>query len=344
MLGKLKRIPQQMKNRLAPGGLILLYHRVTGARPDPWECCVTPQHFAEHLEVLRKHFRPVPLEQMINVVTSEQPSFFSRRPIAVTFDDGYADNLHAARPLLECYEVPATVFVTSGNIERTQEFWSDEMERLLLQPGTLPSHLQLRINGEDRQWNLGEATSYSASSFHQHQQWNATGEADPTPRHQLYRDLYPLLQPMAEGPREQLFDELRRWSGHQPVRRETHRLMTLAELHSLAASELIEIGGHAVTHPMLSTLATEAQRDEIRQGKLWLEETLQRPLKSFAYPYGDYTLETATITREVGFERAVITRRGIVNPQSDVFQLPRVQVKDWSGKEFSAWLSHWLFD
>ncbi len=344
MLGKLKRIPQQIRNRHAPGGLILLYHRITEARPDPWECCVTPQHFAEHLAVLRQHFRPVPLPQMMQVVTGEQPSFFARRAVAVTFDDGYADNLHAAAPLLEQYEVPATVFVTSGNIERKQEFWSDEMERLLLQPGTLPPQLELGFNGEARQWQLGEAASYSAPSFRQHQQWRATDQTDPTPRHKLYRELYPLLQPLAESTREELFDQLRRWSGHQLVRRETHRFLTRAELQALAQCELIEIGGHAVTHPMLSTLSPEAQRDEIRQGRLWLEETLKRSLKSFAYPYGDYTPETTIIAREAGFERAVITRRGVVRPQADVFQLPRVQVKDWSGKEFSAWLSHWLFD
>ncbi len=81
--------------------------------------------------------------------------------IAVTFDDGYANNLHAAKPLLERFTVPATVFVAVGALEDPREFWWDELDGLLLQPGTLPDALQLHVNGRCLAWKLGDAAHYT---------------------------------------------------------------------------------------------------------------------------------------------------------------------------------------
>ena len=88
--------------------LSLLYHRVNDLRPDPWDLCVSPAHFAEQMEVV---------------------SHISPRPI-VTFDDGYADNLHRALPILETYDISAIVFVASGAIESQVEMWWDALDRL----------------------------------------------------------------------------------------------------------------------------------------------------------------------------------------------------------------------
>jgi peptidoglycan/xylan/chitin deacetylase (PgdA/CDA1 family) len=81
--------------------------------------------------------------------------------VVITFDDGYADNLHNAKPLLERYDIPATVFVTTGHIGHEREFWGDELDRLLLQPSTLPELLGLSINGSPYQWELGEVAHYT---------------------------------------------------------------------------------------------------------------------------------------------------------------------------------------
>jgi peptidoglycan/xylan/chitin deacetylase (PgdA/CDA1 family) len=85
--------------------------------------------------------------------------------VVVTFDDGYADNLHHAKPLLERYGIPATVFVTSDYIGQEHEFWGDKLERLLLQPGALPQTLQLQVNGTAYQWSLGEAAYFSEETY-----------------------------------------------------------------------------------------------------------------------------------------------------------------------------------
>ncbi|HSE98315.1 MAG TPA: polysaccharide deacetylase family protein, partial [Blastocatellia bacterium] len=140
---RLRRTAQSIRNRLARQAVILLYHRIADSASDPWSLCVTPQHFAEHLEVLAKHGFVVRLERLARALDGGR---LPHRSAVITFDDGYVDNLWNARPLLEQFDLPATVFVTTGNTGRSREFWWDELERLILQPGTLPESLRLTIN------------------------------------------------------------------------------------------------------------------------------------------------------------------------------------------------------
>ena len=117
-LCRLKRATRRVRNQFAPGGLVLLYHRVAEVPSDPFNLCVTPRHFAEHLEVLKKYTQPVPLQQLVKTSQEGNSPNWS---VAITFDDGYADNLYNAKPLLEKYEIPATVFVATGNLEQERD-------------------------------------------------------------------------------------------------------------------------------------------------------------------------------------------------------------------------------
>src|SRR5690606_36408110 len=117
--------------RFRPQALILLYHRVTTLENDPWSLAVTPEHFAEHMEVLRRYTYPLPLRDLVQRVRTGR---FPEGSVAITFDDGYRDNLYAAKPLLERHEIPATVFIATGYTGREREFWWDELEALLLEP------------------------------------------------------------------------------------------------------------------------------------------------------------------------------------------------------------------
>ncbi len=338
-LGRLRQVARRLSHRLAPGGLILLYHRVAEVETDPWSLCVTPHHFLEHLEVLRKHAHPVRLQQMTQALQDgERP----HRQVVVTFDDGYADNLHNAKPLLERYDIPATVFVTSGSIEQEREFWWDELDRLLLQPGTLPEVLCLSVNGNTYQWNLGEAAHYSEEKYQRHRCWSALREDNPTSRHSLYRELYQLLHPLLIDERRYVLDQLLGWASAESVSRPTHRSLTLAEVSVLGQGGLIEVGAHTVTHPFLSTLPAASQLEEIQRSKACLEEIMGHPVSSFAYPHGNYTAETTTLVQEAGFTCACSTAADIVWQSTDCFQLPRVVVEDWDGSEFARRLEEWF--
>src|SRR6476619_301445 len=131
-LKKAWRAAQRLIYRMCSGTLILMYNRVAKLSNDPHLVAVSPQHFGEHLEVIRKCYIPLRLQRLVE---SLQERRIQKKTIVITFDDGYADNLHNASPLLEHHDIPATIFVTAGQAEKQQEFWWDELDRMLLQPG-----------------------------------------------------------------------------------------------------------------------------------------------------------------------------------------------------------------
>src|ERR1051326_2045987 len=167
-IGRLRQSARWVSRRFTHEALILLYHRVVELSSDPYLLGVRPQRFAEHLEILRKHGRPMQLHQLAQALRDGN---LPRRALVVTFDDGYADNLYTAKPLLERFEVPATIFVTTGYIGRDREFWWDELERLLLQPGILPETLRLNIGAGVCEWKLGDTVCYSEDDYQQHVSW-----------------------------------------------------------------------------------------------------------------------------------------------------------------------------
>ncbi len=341
-IGRLRRIARRVTNMFVPRALILLYHRVTELPSDPQLLCVSRRHFAEHLEILRKEGCPIRLQRSGRSLRDEN---LPHRGVVVTFDDGYADNLCNAKPLLERYDVPATVFVTTGYMGQEREFWWDELDRLLLQRETLPETLRLNVNGSTCQWELSASAHFNEGAYRRHRYWNVSEKDDPSPRHSLYRSLHRMLRPMAEREQRKVLDELREWAGAGSTLRPTHRVLSPDEVIRLGEGGLVEVGSHTVTHPVLSTLPGAAQRAEIRQSKAHLEEILGRPVTSFAYPYGsasDYTEETVAAIRQAGYLRGCSNFAGVIGPVSDRFQLPRFLVRDWDGDSFARQLGAWF--
>jgi peptidoglycan/xylan/chitin deacetylase (PgdA/CDA1 family) len=117
---------RRLRSRVLPHGLILGYHRVVDVRQDPYGICVSPRHFAEHLDVLKRRARPMQLWGLVDEVQAKRTP---RGAVAITFDDGYADLLANTKPLLERADVPATAFVVAGGLGRP--FWWDELAVLL---------------------------------------------------------------------------------------------------------------------------------------------------------------------------------------------------------------------
>ena len=321
--------------------MILIYHRVAEAGVDPWALGVTPVHFAQHLQVLNTIANPVSLRDLVNAKSDRE---LPPRPVCITFDDGYADNLYAAKGALEAHRAPATVFVTTGYVGVQENLWWDELAELILAPASRRVELSLSLNGHHyayafppQQWEPGAPDP--------NVKWRAW-EAAPEPRQRAYVAIYGMLLKLSDTEREKALEQLRRGANRYADRRQ-HRCLTVDELHKLASGDLVEIGAHTVTHPVLAQLPFDRQEQEIVGSKRRLEALTGKSVTTFAYPYGKkhhYNRQTVEAVRANGFTYACSNFGGLVTRSSNRFELPRFQPMDWDGDHFADVVEWWYRD
>jgi peptidoglycan/xylan/chitin deacetylase (PgdA/CDA1 family) len=310
-----------LRSRFTNGVLILGYHRISESARDPYSLCVTPQHFAEQLEVLIQMGEVISLREVASSLLGRR---VPKRAAVLTFDDGYADLLPHATPLLERYQAPATVFVATGILGG--EFWWDKLERVIYSSARLPEQLVGQVGDGSYEWVPGGPGERPA----------------PGARRDLLRSVYRALLRLSPQERDRAISGIAAWSGTAPDDRPPRRAMTGDELVKLAACNLIDVGAHTVTHPFLADLPREVQRAEIQDSKAHLEQILGQPVTAFAYPNGSSPRETVAIVRESGFHCACSSFMDVVWRGSDRFLLPRYWVGDWDGETFSRRLRLWL--
>jgi len=327
-----------LQTRIGSPALILTYHRVIELPSDPHLLAVSPERFAEHMKALRQYGNPVHLQELVRALQQRR---MPKRAVVVTLDDGYADNLHGAKPVLAHHGVPATVFVATGHLSAHREFWWDELDRLLLQPGTLPPVLQLHVNGSLREWRLGEGT-YTEEQYRRDRHWHVECGEDPGPRQQVFRALFDLLYLLPSAEKRSILDNLAAFVGAHHVARATHRTLTSDEAMRLAEGDVVSIGAHTVSHPVLAALSPAEQREEIRESKAKLEALLGREVTSFAYPHGSTTPEAVAAVRDAGFTCACSSEAAVLFRRADRFRLPRLCTRNWDGETFTRWLRWWI--
>lgn len=319
--------------------IILLYHSVSEAAFDPWALCVRPEDFAAHLEILRRRARVLSLNEMLDAL---ERGTLPERAVAITFDDGFVDNLEHARPHLERHGFPATVFVTAGLVGSGRSFWWDELVELTLAALELPKVVRLSIAGRPISFSLGVDAAIDTASP-RYRSWRFD-DPPPSRRHQLCRVLWQRLQPLPDEARREVLRELREQvrCGESPP---ALRIMDEEELRDLAAGGLIEVGAHTLTHPVLARLPVDKQVEEISGSKAALERILGAPMANFSYPHGgadDFSPETVQAVREAGFRSACTTTEHWLRSGTDPYRLPRVHVPPLDGAGFERLLDDWL--
>lgn len=297
-------------------GLVLGYHRVAKQWWDPWRLCVNPERFDQQLATIARVADFVPLSELASRLRRGRRE---RLAVALTFDDGYADNLHEALPLLEKYSAPATVFVSTGWIGRAEPFWWDRLSAILQAVERLPAEVRLQI-GEDEFIHEG----------------HPDGSGDARGKKQLLSTVRIRLMRATEDERRAALDQLERLADPAIRVENTARPMTPDELRRLASSPLIEIGAHTMTHCRLPDLSPEAQFEEIVGSRRQCEELVGESPSSFAYPYGDFSAATPELVRSAGFDRACSTENELLWERSDMMLVPRVFAWNHTARQFSA--------
>lgn len=325
----------RFKSSFKDRALILNYHRIHPYdEHDFFNLNVFPDNFNEHLRVLKKLFYPLSLKQLINY---KKRGKVPKRAVVVTFDDGYADNLYYAKPLLEQNDFPATVFVTSKYVRTGQEFWWDTLARIFLQPKNLPRQLSLNINKRYYNWNIIDC-GIVLGGYAFYKKAHKLLNKNILSRHQVLFLIHYLLRCLPLEERDRIIKLLFQWIEKVEMPGgQIHFPLNKEELNTLGNNKLIEIGSHTDSHPVLSSLLENEQYEEIKKGKSELEDMLNYPVSSFAYPYGqleDFTLKTVSLVRDVGFSCACSLINGTITSDVSCFQLYRKAMLNCNGEEF----------
>lgn len=313
-----------------------MYHRIAAVTGDPWTLCVHPDRFAEHVEVLAQRNDVVPLRRLESTWRRNL-----RRGVAITFDDGYVDNLATAKPCLERRGLPATVFVVSGAVGTGRGFWWDDLDSVFLHRRSLPSQLELDIGGTTVAWHLRDDAAWTDDDEQRYRAWTMAAPP-PTVRHQAYAAIWRALQPLGGDAQCAIVERLLEWAGPSADDARVARVLDREELVRLAAGGLIEIGAHTTSHPMLATLNRDRQRDELRRSRAAIEAIIGQSVTSLSYPFGSHNADTIAEVEAARFTLACATRPGAVSWRSARHQLPRYHVGDWSGDVFARHLDHWM--
>jgi peptidoglycan/xylan/chitin deacetylase (PgdA/CDA1 family) len=295
-----KRVTRTVIGRPIFGRSILMYHRIAHADFDPWHLAVLPDEFERQLLALRGK-AVLPLQEFARLQLANS---LPRNAVAITFDDGYACNALVAAPMLQSFGYPATFFVVSQAIERPEEFWWDHLEFIFHSP----------------QFDFETAASLLAKYSVKRQTRISNQQFAPPDN---FLTLWDILRRLSAEMRRQYLGDLRDQLGIGKVTRPTHRPMTEAELLTLAANPLFEIGGHTATHPSLPSLDPSEQAEEIAFGSHFLQKLIGRPVRSFAYPFGEWEQATSSILGHAGYECAVTSMHRRVKPSDKKFELPR---------------------
>jgi peptidoglycan/xylan/chitin deacetylase (PgdA/CDA1 family) len=272
---------------------ILTFHRVNDDN-DPFMPSLPTAVFAARMAYIARHYRVLTVEEL---VARLQDGRVPRNALALTFDDGYRDNLTHAAPILKRLGLPATVFLVTGHIDTPQTLWFDRLgmafktataRRVALGGGRL---LSLGTVGE-RLAGLAAALAY--------------------------------LKQLPDDARAASVDALMIALRSNPER--PKRLMLSWDEVDALRGLGFSIGAHTVTHPILSRLSPDRAWQEIHGSKAAIEEVLGEPVRAFAYPNGgpdDYNETVMRLVHNAGFACAVTTRRGLNDADTPMLELRR---------------------
>ncbi|MEM7302050.1 MAG: polysaccharide deacetylase family protein [Pseudomonadota bacterium] len=304
-------------------GAVLMLHHV---RPDVGHdfapnkhLSVTPEFLEDTLKYIRaKRWDIVPMDEVPERLLSPKRG---RRFVAITFDDGYRDNLEHAAPILRKYDAPYTIYIASGLVDGTACLWWEGLEELLRQRDRIAAST---AEGTQTIECASLSEKYAAFDNIAHYMTHDLAEEE---QERWLRDICWMYKID--------LDALR-----------AREIMTWSQLKQLTDDPLCSLGAHTVHHYAVARLSEDDARAQMKQSAQVLASEIGTMPKHFAYPYGykeaagprDFGLAV-----EVGFQTAVTTRPGVLYPahSEHLTALPRISLNGYFQKRryFAALMS-----
>jgi peptidoglycan/xylan/chitin deacetylase (PgdA/CDA1 family) len=274
-----------------------MYHGLVPA-PLPvsdW-CFLTVERFKRQMEYLARHFEVVHLEDAFAADSRR-----SDRPLAcVTFDDGFASVHEFALPILERLRIPATVYLVTDLLDSSETVWFARLHQAICQT----KGREVRVGS-----TVFPLTGVSARARASARLQEAL---KPLNREDFTAALEDMLDQLGSRPRERPWDAF--------------RILTSEEIRRMSKHDLVRFGAHSASHQILTRTSSADARREIERSVAAVEDLVDRPSRSFAYPNGspdDFDASVIEAVRLAGIQYAVTTIEGPNGPRVDPFGIRR---------------------
>lgn len=293
--------------------LCLLYHRISSLNQDIFNIAISPSIFEEQMACLSKKYNIIRFEDDWN-------SAVDGKNIVITFDDGYYDNYEVALPILKKYQVPATFFISTGYIGKSEEFWWDKLITLLTVKKQYPEQYHLKNELYDYIWQTDSVEK----------------------RLNMIKSMHTLLRLETYQIHSKWLGEIEKWAdiSYDEISNISlkNRSLSVEELQKMAQESLVTIGGHTVHHASLGGLSLQEQEKEIKESIDTLSTILKKNIEVFSYPFGgkcDYTQDTYSILKKYGVKKAATTESRQYNSMLDYkYEIPRWTVNSIDTENF----------
>lgn len=287
---------------------VLTYHRI--AEPDdtpaldPLLVSATPESFRRQMVHLRKRYRPVTLERIVEAC-SRGGRPLPERAVHVTVDDAYRDFAEHAWPVLRELGIPVTVFVPTAYPDQpTRALWWDRLHRATVR------------GKKDETWTRAVEAARGAI------------DSMPLPRIDDHHDVRVLLRQLGHDDTERFVDSTCRAVGldDRDASPPLPAVLSWDELRALSRDG-VGFGAHTRHHAGLTKLDEIRVRSEIRGSLEDLERELGAAPRPIAYPYGLYDATVSRIAQEEGCTLGFTCDDGLNElGETDPFQLRRTNI------------------
>lgn len=302
-------VPALYQRACPPVGAILMCHSVGPARTHAFDPNGKWRIESELLETLidcaqDMGFEAVTMETAYKRLQDDDPGntpFF-----ALTFDDGYADNLHAALPVCERHGVPMTTYVTSGFVQRKYLAWWHLLEQLIADNKAI----RVRVPG--------------------HAEHTTFGCGDPSAKQATFDTLAPRLTLASKQKRIDFVEDVCEHYGPELQAHTENLFFTETELREFSRSPYAHVGVHGESHCAFASLAADELEAELERSITYLHHVTDEIPRHLAYPYGSAEAVSSRdleLVRAQGFATAVTNRHGCLTKTEDkMLTLPRIPV------------------
>ena len=295
--------------------LVIMFH---GVAPE-----IDPNLNGRHMQAKQFETLLCYLKNTFNVVSfvdlmenKNNGQVFNKKTIAITFDDGFENNYNCAFPILQKLSLPATFFVLTGGLENESFVnWPDTFE-LIHRYTSVPS---IELNGItfDRKGKMFFSKDLQCKES---DYFKGLGE-----------ERYDMLEALKTAVE---FEKIL-----QKAPKSTWKLMTKSQIRDMSKSGIIEIGSHTHMHHNLGLIQHELAYKEMERSKKLLEDIIEQPVHSIAFPDGSYTNSVKKQALACGYkylaavtsheeddriDKTIITRLGLSNtttPDSNIIQI-----------------------